>query len=188
MLDSARQYLYLFYSEYTDDVSGQGVAIARMTWADRDVPSGRVAVWNQEAWVPPSEVTEMDDAGQVVASSWTYPIGTPLFPATRSWHAADGIADGFWGPAVHWNTYLSRYVMLLNRTSDVNFTQEGLYISFGGSLDQPGQWSAPRQILKGGSWYPQVMGLEPYDTDKTAGQVARLFMSGSSRYVLEFQR
>ena len=78
--------------------------------------------------------------------------------------------------------------MLLNRTSDVNFTQEGIYISFNDALDQPGQWSEPRRILEGGLWYPQVMGLATGDSDKSAGQVARLFLSGSSSYFIQFQR
>jgi len=86
------------------------------------------------------------------------------------------------------HTYLNRYVMLLNRASDVHFTQEGIYVSLSESLDQPGRWSAPRLILPGGSWYPQVVGLEPGDTDKTAGRVARLFLHGTSSYLLEFQR
>ncbi len=187
MLDPERQYLYLFYSEYLNDLSGQGVAMARMVWADRDAPGGRVDLWNQEAWVPPSELVA-DDGGQTRASRWIYPAGTPLFPTTRGWHDADGVADAFWGPSVHWNTYLSRYVMLLNRTSDVNFTSEGIYVSYNSALDQPGQWSAPRLILPGGSWYPQVVGLEPGGTDKEAGQVARLFLSGRSSYFLEFRR
>jgi len=52
----------------------------------------------------------------------------------------------------------------------------------------PGRWSAPRLILQGGSWYPQVVGLEPGDTDKTAGRVSHLFLHGTSSYLLEFQR
>jgi hypothetical protein len=35
---------------------------------------------------------------------------------------------------------------------------------------------------------PQVVGLEPGDTDKTAGRVSRLFLHGTSSYLLEFQR
>ena len=186
VLDPDRQFLYIFYSEYLNDLSGQGVAMARMVWADRDLPAGRAEVWSRQAWVPPTEV--LFDGDQVQASSWIYPGGSPLFTTTRSWHDAEGIADALWGPSVHWNTYLNRYVMLLNRASNVHFAQEGIYVSFSESLDQPGGWSAPRLILQGGSWYPQVMGLEPGDTDKTAGRVARLFLHGTSSYLLEFQR
>ncbi len=90
---------------------------------------------------------------------------------------------------VHWNTYLARYVMLLNRTKNVDFTQEGIYVSFGSSLEDPGQWSAPSKILNGGRWYPQVMGIETgTGTDKTAGQVARFYMSGESQHVIRFIR
>ena len=178
MLDPNRQYLYMFYSEYLADLSGQGVAMARMAWADRDAPAGRLDIWSQDAWIPPT-----DDL-----TSWVYPVGSPLFPTTRSWHDPEGVADGFWGPAVHWNTYLNQYVMLLNRSRDVSFTPEGVYVSFSTTLDQPDQWSAPRRILDGGSWYPQVLGLGPGDTDKSSGQVGRFFLSGSSSYFIEFQR
>ena len=44
MLDPDRQYLYVFYSEYLNELSDQGVAMARMAWADRDLPAGRAEV------------------------------------------------------------------------------------------------------------------------------------------------
>jgi hypothetical protein len=186
MLDPDRQYLYIFYSEYLNDLSGQGVAMARMAWADRDAPAGRVDLWSQQTWLPPTEAAPAGDEPPL--TSWIYPAGTPLFATTRSWHDAEGVSDAFWGPSVHWNSYLNQYVMLLNRTSDVHFAPVGIYVSYNEALDQPGQWSTPRLILPGGSWYPQVVGLEPGDTDKTAGQVARLFVHGTSSYYLEFQR
>ena len=34
--------------------------------------------------------------------------------------------DAFWGPAVHWNTHLQQYVMLLNRAFDPRWAQEDL--------------------------------------------------------------
>ena len=40
----------------------------------------------------------------------------------------------FWGPAIHWNTYLEQYVMLLNRAKDDQFGQEGIYVSFSPTL------------------------------------------------------
>ena len=128
----------------------------------------------------------MDD--ETVTSNWIYPVGTPLFATTRSWHDPERVADAYWGPSVHWNSYLRQYVMLLNRTEDVDFTQEGVYVSFNARLDMPDSWVAPRQVLAGGSWYPQVMGLEYGGSDKQAGQLARFFMSGSSSYLLEFVR
>ncbi len=187
MLDPDREFLYIFYSEYLYDLSGQGVAAARMAWADRDAPRGRVDVWQSHVWMPPAEeVTTEDD--ETVTSNWIYPVGSPLFTTTRSWHDPEGVADAFWGPSVHWNSYLRQYVMLLNRTADVDFTQEGIYVSFNARLDTPDNWLSPRQVLAGGSWYPQIMGLEYGGSDKQAGQLARFFMSGSSSYLLEFVR
>ncbi len=130
MLDHGHEYLYLFYSQYFTDIAAQGVVVARIAWASRDQPQGRVDVWSEGAWIPPSGTTEVEENGEPRAPGWISAAGTPLFPTLRSWHDPEGITDAYWGPAVHWNTYLSRYVMLLNRAQDVNFTQQGIYVSF----------------------------------------------------------
>jgi hypothetical protein len=120
---------------------------------------------------------------------WSYPFASPVLPAAESWHDADTLVDAFWGPSVHWNTYLQLYVMLLNHAHDSEWGQEGIYVSFAPKLDDPRLWSPPVKILNGGSWYPQVIGLEPAaGTDKLAGEWARFFMSGTSRHLLRFIR
>ena len=79
--------------------------------------------------------------------------------------------------------------MLLNRAEDASYTQEGIYVSSVSSLENPAAWSQPVKILDGGRWYPQVFGLEAGSgTDKTAGEVARLFMLGSSQHFIRFVR
>jgi hypothetical protein len=94
----------------------------------------------------------------------------------------------FWGPSIHWNTYLERYVMLLNRAKDDQFGQEGIYVSFSATL-HPQDWSAPAKIMNGGSWYPQVIGAETgAGTDRLAGRRARFFMTGRSERMIEFDR
>jgi hypothetical protein len=107
---------------------------------------------------------------------------------TRAWHDADAAVDAFWGPSIHWNTYLERYVMLLNRARDENYNNEGIYVSYARRLDDPRAWSAPRKIMNGGGWYPQVAGLEAGGTDKQAGQRARFFLTGRSEHYIEFSR
>jgi hypothetical protein len=83
--------------------------------------------------------------------------------------------------------------MLLNRAVDKDWRQEGIYVSFGRDLADPGCWSAPVKILgnlaKDG-WYPQVVGLNSRqrETDKLAGEKARLFVRGHSRWELTFVR
>lgn len=177
MLDASRQFLYLFYSAYGEDLSGQGVSVARMAWSDRAVPAGAFAVWRDHSWQRPTRVQ----------STWVYPTGTPIWRALSSWHSDDGVTDAFWGPSLHWNTHLRQYVMLLNRSSSVAFEQEGVYVSYVSSLDNPGAWTAPAQVLAGGWWYPQVVGLEAgTGSDKEAGRTARLYMAGVSDYVIEF--
>lgn len=184
-LDHEGQDLYLFFSQYGRDPAVQGVAVARLAWADRDRPAGKVMVWNDDAWLPAERAEATDDEA---AETWTYPAGSPLARATKPFHDSQRPADVFWGPAIHWNTYLDQYVMLLNRAGDEQFDQEGIYVSFSPTLAEPRAWSMPTKILNGGEWYPQVAGLEPGGTDRLAGQRARLFITGSSSHVIEFTR
>jgi hypothetical protein len=184
MPDPGRQYLYLFFSQYSSDPEAQGVGVARLAWADRDEPGGKITVWREGAWVP----TRPADASDGTSPEWEYPAGTPLVRPSKPWHGGAD-ADAFWGPSVHWNTYLQRYVMLLNRTRDERFNNEGLYVSFARTLDDPRGWSSPRKIMNGGGWYPQVAGLEAHTgTDKLAGQRARFFITGRSEHYIDFRR
>jgi hypothetical protein len=178
VLDAEGQWLYIFFSGYPRDLEGQGVAVARIRWSDRDSPSGRVSVWNDGAWRYP---VPTDDGGLA------YEAARPIFRAERSFHARS--VDGFWGPSVHWNTFLKQYVILLNRARDSEFAQEGIYISSNPSLEEPTKWTAPLRLLTGGSWYPQVAGTdEGSGSDRLAGERARLFVGGISEYVIKFQR
>jgi hypothetical protein len=182
-LDHASQDLYFFYSLYLRELGGQGVGIARLAWADRDAPTGRIMVWQGGVWIPSMLF------GRGPAQRTIYPAGEPVFPAAESWHNDNHGVDAFWGPSVHWNTHLGQYVMLLNRAMNGAYDQEGIYISYAPTLDDPRAWSHPTKIVNGGAWYPQVVGSEDgVGTDRTAGENARLFMLGTSRHTLRFIR
>lgn len=178
-VDREHRYVYFFISTYNCDVAEQGVAVARMACADLDAPAGKVWKWYQGKWQDPGR------GGHV----------SPIFPG--DWHKND--ANAFWGPSVHWNHYLNQWVMLLNRAQDKDWAQEGIYISFNPDIANPNGWSPARKILDRAElhvelslgpiqWYPQVIGLDATkrETDKLAGQRARLFVAGMSRYELEF--
>jgi hypothetical protein len=183
LLDADSRDLYLFFSLYMRMPMSQGVGVARLAWADRDAPVGKISVWRNGAWLPGT--TTRTDEGE----RWTYPAASPIFPAADSWHDANLFVDAFWGPSVHWNAHIGQYVMLLSRARDVDYAQEGVYVSFARSLHDPRQWSTPVRIFRGGTWYPQVLGLEEGSgTDKTAGEWARFFMLGESRHVIRFLR
>lgn len=183
LLDAHQQDVYLFFSQYSGGIERQGVAVARLAWADRDAPAGKVSVFNDGAWLPATG----SEAGP--SASWSYPPGTPLEHATRPFHDGHQAADVFWGASVHWNTYLGQYVMLLNRAKDENFGTEGIYLSYAPSLADPQQWTPPQRLLSGGEWYPQVVGIEKGSgTDRLAGQRARFFMTGKSNRMIEFER
>jgi hypothetical protein len=185
ILDADRLYLYLFVSQYSSDRGAQGVAVTRLAWSDRDEPQGRLDVWRDGAWLPASRTYDAEG----MPLGWSYPVGTPLVPVTKPWHDGNPAADAFWGPSVHWNTYLERYVMFLNRAENESFDNEGLYVSYAGTLRDPRAWSTPRKVMDGGGWYPQVVGLEPnIGTDKVAGQRARFLVTGRSDWMIEFER
>jgi len=175
MLDKQKKYFYFFISTYNTDVAEQGVSIARMRYADRDNPVGKVFKYCNGQW------TEPGLKGHV----------TPIFNVTTDWYKKD--ADAFWGPSIHYNTYLKQYVMLLNRAINANWDQEGAYISFNPDLADTQGWSEPVKIVDaaeftGSKWYPQIIGTDKAarETDKRAGKTARLFVAGSSKWELVF--
>jgi hypothetical protein len=178
-LDPDSSDLYFFFSQYLEQQQLQGIGVARLAWADRDEPTGKIMLWQGRSWLPASDERVED------AVSWAYPPAIPILQETGSPNGEK--IDLFWGPSVHWNSYLQQYVMLLNRAIDSDMRQEGVYISFSPTLDDPRAWSTPVKILEGGDWYPQIMGLEPgIGTDKIAGERARLFVAGVSRYSIRF--
>jgi hypothetical protein len=172
-VDARRRFVFFFISTYTGSLAEQGVAVARMNYADRDQPVGKVWKWRDGAWSEPGV------GGRVSA----------IFPARQDWHRPD--VDAFWGPSVHWNQHLECFVMLLNRAVDRHWRQEGVYVSFNRDPGNPAGWTTPRKILDGlrpDEWYPGVMGLERGGTDKLAGRTARLFVRGLSRWEVRFLR
>jgi hypothetical protein len=169
--DSAREYFYFFFSVFAGETSEQGVAVARMKYKDRADPAGKVWKWYDGKWNEPA----------------LHGRATPVFPAMIDWARAD--ADAFWGPAIHWNTHLNRYVMLLNRTRGLpGFYQEGIYVTFNPDIGDPAGWTKPARIFRNGDWYPQVVGIDSAkrETDKIAGRVARFFMDGYSQWEIVF--
>jgi hypothetical protein len=184
MIDPGGQDLYLYFSQYAAAPALQGVAVARLAWADRDAPAGRVSIWSDGAWLPARNAAAAGEAPR-----WVYPAGTPIERAAHPFHDGQPRADVYWGPSIHWNTYLEQYVMLLNRARDEQFGQDGVYVSYAPTIADPRAWTPPLKIVNGGGWYPQVVGLEPgAGTDRLAGQRARFFLTGVSTAVIEFRK
>ncbi|MDX2153001.1 MAG: hypothetical protein SFV54_19820 [Bryobacteraceae bacterium] len=175
ILDRQGRYFYFLFGNYGGPAARQGVSIARMRFDDRDAPIGAVFKFSDGLWEQPG-------LGGTVS---------PIFPARTSWSSSR--ADSFWGPAVHWNTYLQRFVIVMNRACcGENWPQEGIYLSFGLDLADPSTWSAPRKILDDSDigfapgYYPQIWGLGEGESDTLAGQTARLFVKGVSRWEVNF--
>jgi hypothetical protein len=180
ILDRQRRYFYFLISTYNRDVAEQGVAIARMAYADRDKPIGKVFKWHKGTW------TEPGLGGHV----------TPIFPARSYWHQEK--LDAFWGPSIHFNTHLGQYALLMNRAIDREWTQEGIYVTFCPDLADPKAWATPVKVYDGRGfapkrhnwWYPQVIGIDASkkETDKLAGRIARFFIRGKSGWEIVFLR
>ena len=167
--DRRGDFLYLAFSSYLLDEAAQGVVMARLPARRSSKPSDGLELWCADGW----------------QSAAKGPVARPLWPQQRGWRHAD--PTGFWGPAVHYNQALDAYVMLLNRTANGagNLVQEGIYLCVNAAIDNPDGWSAPLQLVRGGAWYPQIVGLKDGQGDTIAGSPARFFMSGFSAWEIE---
>jgi len=180
--DRAREWFYFFFAHYGNKFEDQGLCLARMRYGDRDNPRTKVWMWTGVDWSEPG-------------------LGgrpKPFFPAAQDITHADG--QIFWGPVVHWNTYLKKYVMFLNRIRNTKWETEGLYVSYSSDLGNPHAWSHPVKFMDReeiihadpehihSGWYVEVMGTHPGETDKLAGRTVRLFVEGASIWEIEFQK
>ncbi len=177
VFDPASNYFYFLFTHYGGDVSEQGVAAARLPFEARYNPAGVVHKYYRGEWREPGL------GGRV----------TPVFPANQAWQRSD--PDSFWGPAVHWNRHLERWVMLMNRACcNSEWNQEGIYISYSPDLARAELWSTPRRLLAGHEigyrpgFYPQVIGLGEGETDTLVGHIGRLYIHGQSNWEIVFKR
>lgn len=190
-LDADRNFAYFYYTQYAELSDAVGVSVARMAWADRDQPAGRLDVWSDGAWLPPSERPEPEDPTlpAIDVGAWNFPLATPILRAANRWDNDRNGVDVLWGPSVHWNTAIGSYVMLLNKAVSNGWDQGGVFVSFNDRLDDPNGWSAPVLLARTARWYPQVIGLDPtVGTDSIASGVARFFTGGKSEHFIVFGR
>jgi hypothetical protein len=170
ILDRDGKYFYFLFGTYYKDVAQQGISLARLPFEYRFNPVGKVEKWYQGEW------QENGLNGRV----------TPIIPVNSSWYSPN--PDTFWGPSVHWNTYLQQYVILMNRAIDPRWKQDGIYVSITPDLSEPASWSVPQRLLETSGWYPQVIGCDEtrHETERESGAEARLFVQGTSNHLLRF--
>ena len=173
MLDETSTYIYFFFSQYGRTSGVQGICSARMLWANRDNPVGNVFKYYSGSW------TQSGVGGQ--ASQLIANIGDI--------HGQFATQDYWWGPSVSWNTYLKKYVLMLNRSnnSNFNYTNDNTnWFSTSSSLESP-DYHFPERVpyTNGylGDWYPMSVGLESgLGSDKYGGRTVRIFCAGSSNW------
>jgi hypothetical protein len=168
-------FFFFLFDNYAGPPESQGVAVARMAFADRRDPVGKVWKHHRGAWREPGV------GGEV----------TPVFPVTTGWQAEN--TDAFWGPSVHWNTHLEKFVILMTRACcTTRWPSAGIYIAYAEALGAPVTYSRPELLIADPgyqpAWYPQVMGLGPGETDTLAGKVTRLWIKGISMWELVFRK
>lgn len=167
--DNSGEYIYLIYSNYSGPATQQGIAIARIAITDLNDPVGKVFKHYLGEWIEPG----------------LGGVETPIFAASADW--SSDAADAVWGPSVHWNAHLERFVMVMNHTCcSTDWPQDGIYISYALDLANPATWTQPTRLLDGGGWYPMLMGLSFGDTDKLSSGSVRLFMGSDSHYAVDF--
>lgn len=175
ILDRHDQYFYFLFDNYGGAANTQGVALARLAIGDLANPVGNVFKYYQGEWEQPGI------GGRV----------TPVLPVRVPWERED--TDAYWGPSVSWNTYINKYIIMLNRSCcEPEWPQEGIYISYSDDISDPGSWSAPVKILTpkdigfAPGFYPQLVGTAPGESDSLTGQSSRIFVKGISRWELVF--
>ncbi len=169
VLDREQSYAYFFFTTYGGELGEQGVTVARLDWRHRDNPARKLFKYFAGEWKEPG----LGGAA------------TAIFPALTLWEEPE--TDAFWGPSVHWNSSIGQFVMLLNHDFGSTFANEGIWIAFSPSLEDPTQWSDYEPILEGGDWYPQVVGFEPgRGSDRVAGAEAWFCVRGRCSFQISF--
>jgi hypothetical protein len=180
--DPAGHFIYFIFSSYGGDLDEQGISFARMLWSDRDQPFNRFSgqsqayKWDGSGWNAPGiagrSVAIFHDSAQV------------------SWTSVQN--NGYWGPSVHWNSDLQKFIVLMDRSNGGNYDTQGVYMTYTANLADPASWATPKLILcENQGWYPQVIGAPTLEgTDKAAGagatQRTRYFNQGQSSLFIAF--
>lgn len=176
ILDRHRKYFYFLFGNYSGPSQNQGIGMARMAFQDRAAPVGAVRKYYQGAWTQPG-------VGGFLS---------PIFRVAVPWERSN--TDALWGPAIHWNTHLRSYVVAMNRSCCApGWPQEGIYVSWNANLAHPAGWRKPTRLLSSeqlrdtaGGYYPQLVGVNYGESDTLAGQIARLYVKGISRWDVLF--
>jgi hypothetical protein len=170
ILDQEHKYFYFLYSSYGGSPENEGISIARMPYESRLFPNGAVLKYYSGSWSEPG----LDGRDFAV------------FPAKVAWQLQN--TDSMWGPSVHWNTYLKKFVVLMNHSCcSPRYPQDGIFISYNADLSDPQGFTNPVRLLNDPGWYPQVIGAGPNGSDTLAGQAAQLYVAGKSRWQIVFQ-
>jgi hypothetical protein len=130
--DGDGTHFLLHLTSYHAADTAQGIVVARYPTAARDRPAGKLEWWTEGGWRPRHAAPPR-----------------PVIRPVRGWRHPD--PDAHWGPAVHHNRDIDRWVMLLNRTAggDRDLVQREIAVSFNRDPVDPAGWSPPRAAGRG---------------------------------------
>ena len=176
--DPGNHYAYFVFSSYGGALEEQGISFARMLWIDRDQPVDRFS--------GESMACKWDGVGWNGSGLGGYSAAIFHDDHQVSWTSVAN--NGFWGPSVHWNRDLRKFIVLMSRSVGGNYESGGVYMTYTTALDDPRSWALPKLVLGNQGWYPQVVGDAAIaGTDKLAGARARYFNQGSSSSLIVFR-
>ena len=179
LYDRDKKYVYIVYTNYPmqQQANTQGISTARIAASELANPVGKAYKWYKGSYSEPG----VDGKSSSIFK-----------PKINFRHSNP---DAYWGPSIHYNTFINKYVMVMTRTKNGKSTKElwpteGIYVSVNDDMANPYGWSKPERLTHGGRWYPQFIGFNKYTQDHTAeiGEWARFFMEGHSDYIVRFKK
>jgi hypothetical protein len=170
IVDESKSFFYFVFSGHGTDPQTSGIAMARMAYADRLEPGGRVWKFYNGLWDQPG------------LHGKTTPLWSPALQPCEG--------EAWAAPSIYWNSYLREYVVLAHHSCSRAgpVPSAGVYISFLRDVANPALATAPQKLLDTQERRARIAGEDPNRQLRQVGKTARLVLNGRSVWELEFSR
>ena len=169
--DASREYFYFYFSNYSGPPESQGIAVARMAFADRNWPAGQVFKFYNGSWGEPGLGGARHSGASGPCRLEPSGHGRLLGSLPALEHVPEPVRHAH-------EPCLLRAGMACRRNLRILQLRPR----------EPAPLVNAAKLLGAGEagWYPQVIGLEPGGSDKLAGRVARLYIGSDSNHEILF--